>query len=75
MGAVRADPSDSREMILASPGTPREKAAFNARWRPSFGPCLQQGFDAKLNKPTIFAVIAEALYRLSAQPASSAGMH
>lgn len=73
---VRADPDQSRTLLLAAPDSAEEAAAFSAL-KPSLGSCLVEGQSLKFNKATLRGTIAMNFYRLAHSPrqqAASAGV-
>lgn len=65
---ARRDPSTVRTLILAAPGSPGESNALSSL-SPQFPLCLVKDAQFQLNKATLTALLAEALYRLSSAPA------
>lgn len=58
------EPVEVRAMVMSSPESSREETAF-ANLSSKFGPCLTTGQKAAFSKPSLRAILAEALYRLS----------
>ena len=73
---VRAAPDQSRTLLLATPDTPEESAAF-AALKPELGGCVVEGQSLKFNKATLRGTIAMNFYRLTyaaRQSATTAGV-
>jgi hypothetical protein len=61
---VKTEPTEVRAMVLSVPESQREETAF-ANLSAKFGPCLTTGQKASFSKPSLRAILAEALYRVS----------
>jgi hypothetical protein len=61
---VRADPAGARALVLSTPETASEAKAITVV-KGSLSGCLASGQKAELSQPSLRAMLAEALYRLS----------
>jgi hypothetical protein len=61
---VRADPKAVKLLILSSPESARENEAVRTVTA-KISPCLSNGQKAGFSRPSLRAILAEALYRLS----------
>ena len=68
---VRRDPADARAIVLRPIASKEQDKAFAAVY-PHLGPCLAQGQQITLNKPTLENAFAEVLYREAATPGAAA---
>jgi hypothetical protein len=68
---ARAAPAEVASLFASAPGTPEERAAFQAIG-PSIAPCLAQGAELRVNRPGLRAILALAVYRMIRHNAASA---
>ena len=61
---VTAQPMAVRALVDAAPDTPEERTAIRTL-RPALSPCLPSSSAMSLDRPTLRAVLAESLYRLT----------
>jgi hypothetical protein len=61
---VRADPAAVKLMFLSSPESARESSAVRTITA-KLPPCLSNGQKAEFSRPSLRAILAEALYRMS----------
>jgi len=61
---ARADPADSKALVLSRIASDDEAAAFD-RLQPASRNCLNQGISVTFSKAALRALMGEALYRLS----------
>jgi hypothetical protein len=61
---ARAEPAETRKLLLALPGTATEREQF-ALLTPRFGACVVKGSTVAMSKSIIRGALAEGMYRLS----------
>jgi hypothetical protein len=64
---VRGDPDQSRNLLLATPGSAEESSAFSAL-KPALSNCVVAGRSLKFNRATLRGTIAMNYYRLAHAP-------
>lgn len=61
---AHADPANSRNLVLAAPGSDQGKAALKLLV-PVLGPCIVEGARIEFSKPMLVGILAETLFRAS----------
>jgi hypothetical protein len=61
---ARAEPAETRKLLLAMPGTATEREQF-ALLTPRFGACVVKGSTVAMSKSIVRGALAEGMYRLS----------
>jgi len=69
---ARAAPAEVASLFASTPGTPEERAAFQAIG-PGISPCLARGTELRVNRPGLRAMLARSVYRLIRHNAAPAG--
>lgn len=69
---ARAAPAEVASLFASAPGTPEERAAFQAIG-PSISPCLARGTELRVNRPGLRAMLGLSVYRLIRHNVAAAG--